>query len=274
MPQILSFTTSGNSVYPGAKARRKNKWMGANEMKVIRNLITVTVLCVIGALFVWAPTASADVITINNASFEDPALADGAWIVGNGNTDPTLSNIPGGWISGGSATAGVFNPESSRYSSGSPTGENVAFLNSDSSWLYQDLAEVIEAGYTYTLYFDAALRTDAGSSFDTWLVGLRTGGNVGIEAFNGADHSGILNVGEWTDDLSVSYTALAGDAFIGQNLRVVLSNYGDGPQINFDNLRLEKTSASVPEPGTLALLGIGLLALGFIRLRRQKTSIV
>ena len=164
-------------------------------------------LSTVGSLLLLAPAASAVPVALTNPSFEADVHADGGFA-------PTVS----GWATSGGDVA-TFNPEAFRYSAGSPTGDNVAALNSG-GFIYQELGEIITAGTTYTLTFDAALRTDAcgnlltcpGVPYDGWQVELRTdlaGGNDNIAT----SEVTLLSLGTWTDDLVVSFTALAGESY-------------------------------------------------------------
>jgi len=200
----------------------------------------------IAAFVTTAPTYGA-LITVQNFSFEAPDVADGAFTAG----------VITGWTAPN--TAGVYDPPAGILT---PTnGTQTAYSNSGT--IAQILAgNVLTANTVYTLLVDVGDRTD--TVVPTYTVGLYAGGNLLAQDNNSLEPiNGFLTS-------TVAFTALAGDPRLGGTLEIRL--FSNDVQTNFDNVRLDATArvAAVPEPATLALLGITLAALSFTRRRKKE----
>lgn len=197
-----------------------------------------------------AITAGADVITVNNHSFEDPTLGDGGW-----------SASITGWNRGGQA--GTLNPTSANIDESTVDGDNVVYQNGG-GWMCQDTGVNFVEGNIYTLTVAVArCLTDAG--FVSWDITLcKTDWTIAASLVGEIDVGDPEN-GALTDKV-LEYTATAD--FAGSEIRILLrpdeNNPPDTGQLHLDNVRLE----FVPEPATIVLLGIGGIGVLIRRKRR------
>lgn len=176
--------------------------------------------------FASARPVSADALTILNPSFEDPLLANGAYVssVADWTTTPTA--------------VGTFDP----WSSPSPLypddvlahGENVMYMNSGTAT--QTLTETVAANTLYIL--DAALgqRSDYPGTSQHQMQLWAGAQGIGTAAIN-VPTPGTFRTGR------IEYFAAGDAATLDQPLEIRLIK-NPGPQANFDDLHLEAWTAA------------------------------
>lgn len=171
-------------------------------------------------------------------------------------------------------------------------GHKFAVLQANDSFNRSKFVDTTIYGGTNGSYLDLSLNLNAGQSFGfdwAFLAGDINGGNKvtgtgNDSAWFSVNNSELFRLAGVNDDTSRSddiavgvfgdtgwnlfnFTATTAGEF---HFRWVLSNHGDrhkDSRLLIDNLRLSSLPAKVPEPTTLALLGLGLAALGGLRRR-------
>ena len=198
-----------------------------NEDRLMRttnttsNRLSMTVFTTVAALALgaFAANAQASSITITNASFEEPVLADGAFINGS---------VPGWEGSGG----GTFNPSAAAHGIEAAEGNNTHFSNGGTR--SQTLADLADVG-TYTLTVEVGDRSDTAFPGYSVQLGYDVGGVfnplTAVSASTPTPDNGFMTA-------EVTYTVAESDAgIIGKPLAIQLVS--NGVQVNFDDVRLD-----------------------------------
>jgi hapalindole biogenesis HpiC1 cyclase-like protein/PEP-CTERM motif-containing protein len=234
-----------------------------------------------------AVPATASVVSINNPSFETVETTAGCTTGSKLNPGSFISTQPlgsgcvgsdpfaGTWTVNPSEDVGVWYPRSPEYPSGAPDGTNVAFVNNGSiSQILGGSTGTAGLG-TYTLTVDIGGRCVANSApITNYKVELFAGGTA-IASDNSSLVPSLASPsghGCGTFVLDTLTGNVTSGSLVGQPLKIVLSATGSGntTQAAFDDVTLNfQSSATTPEPGTLTLLGSGLLGLVH-RLRRNR----
>ncbi len=211
------------------------------------------------ASLIFSSTALATFINILNPGFENP-------VVGN------ISQSITGWNITGSG-AGVWNinitPSSPLCSPcwtvASPEGNQTAWvapgpLPSGPASIYQILSDTLQANTMYNLSGKVGHPIGFGATPnpDTIFTIEFIAGNNLLSSMSGTGPEGSFTI------FQLSYNSF-GSSFLGQSLQIRLKS--NQTSSGFDDIRLDATPITVPEPSTITLIIIG--GLGMLILRKQ-----
>jgi hypothetical protein len=205
------------------------------------------------------PAGFGAAITVVNPSFE--TLPAGGLTNGCG-TNCSYSGgvaIPG-WTSSNPAT-GQFDPgppATTTYFNSVPDGLTIAY--GDGATVSQTVIPTVQLGVTYTLMVDIGVRKDLPDLSTVYL------------SINGSHYVGTgtaASPGNWAV-YTATYTGLASD--VGDAITIVLDSTNTSGQGDWDNVLLNSSVATVPEPASLSMIGLGLAGLAALVRRRRSLS--
>ncbi len=211
------------------------------------------------------------VISVANSSFESPPLSDGAYT-----TSSAAGTVPSWTINTSGKVVGVWNPQNAYYNNasgnGTPSGAdgtNVAFFYGTSEGsLTQTLTESLAANTNYTLTVAVGNR-NVPELFAGYRIELLAGGvSVAIESNATAPSA----VGTFAD-VTLNFVTAGTHSQLGQTLGIRLTGPSSvsNTRVEYDNVRLTATGATVPEPSTAIAMGL-LGIVGFTGRRGRRRS--
>jgi hypothetical protein len=222
----------------------------------------------VAILLVAQTSARCDLIPITNSGFENPALR----------TAPLYGQAPIGWTVSPAGPrileGGVWNINAAPsvlgtlfWTVGAPEGTQIGYLSSTvPALMEQTLNAVLEPDTTYTLTGEFGHPIGFGTTLappTVFTAELLAGSHL-LASWSGTGPDGRFIPFQLTFDS-------VGSPFSGQALQIRFAS--SQPQTGFDAIALDGTAdphvASVPEPSTLTLFGVGAIAaFGWMRRRR------
>ncbi|MDX1590200.1 MAG: PEP-CTERM sorting domain-containing protein [Oleiphilaceae bacterium] len=131
-----------------------------------------------------------------------------------------------------------------------------------------------EAGFTNSFWYAGSeLFNTASSSYGDSVSTLFSGAAGPLDFFfRSQGHVSTIDIHNEDNDASEVPNFQTFWEAGSNSLIVALDDFGAGPDDNHDDMIIRITASKVPEPGTMALLGLGLAAMGVSLRRRQSAS--
>ena len=149
---------------------------------------------------------------------------------------------------------------------GSPASPSAYVGPSGGFSINQTTSHTIGAGEVYDVSYWAALSANEGAGGATRVALAYDNAGTLTEIAGASQSLTLTTAGNWQSH-DFSFTAQAGQAYVGKAIGIMLINSGSSGWVGFDTVAV---NATVPEPTTLGLLITGLVTLLAYAWRKAK----
>lgn len=217
-----------------------------------------------GRSWIWVAFFTLFLMLALSSAASAAAIVNGGFEADGGAPGTCNLGTPTGWTGGVLCSAGFFG-------AAPPEGTHFAIIGGGSDFPSLSLSQTIASlasGHSYTVTFFLGGEDFTNSLSEQVRVSMVSGSSTGSQTYNAPHSTGNGSGGDlWNNWTAFNFTFLATGTSATINFMNVSSSAND---TGIDNVSIaDVTTSGVPEPGTLALFGVGIAYLTILRYNRR-----